>query len=205
MNILTFVAGAFILLMTVTLHELCHGWVAYRLGDDTAKRAGRLTLNPLAHIDPFWTVILPGLLFITTGGRFVIGMAKPVPVDFTQLRRPKRDMIYVALAGPLANIWLAVLLNFFFKFSGNILFLVAIYFNLGLAIFNLIPIPPLDGSRILAGLLPTRWAVRYLRLEPYGFGIVLLLYMSGLLFHLIVPGIDFFCRSLGVPLAGGEF
>ena len=189
-------------LITVTLHELSHGVIAYWLGDPTAKQAGRLTLNPLKHIDPFWTVIFPGLLFISTGGRFAIGMAKPVPVDFSRLRHPKQDMIWVGLAGPLANLLLAGALNWIFKFSGNLLWLYAIYFNLGLAMFNLIPIPPLDGSRIAGGLLPLKWASHYFRIEPYGFLVILTLYFSGLLFRLIVPGMNLLCRVLDIPPIG---
>ena len=196
---LTLLFGIIVFLLTVTLHEFCHGLVAYRLGDPTAKLAGRLTLNPLKHIDPFWTVLLPALLFFSTGGRFAIGMAKPVPVDFTRLRRPKRDMIWVALAGPAANIFLAAILNLFFKLTDNALWLYAIYFNLGLAMFNLIPIPPLDGSRVLAGLLPERLALPYLRMEPYGFMIVLIFYFSGLLFALMVPAVNLFCRLFQIP------
>lgn len=188
-----------IFLITVMLHELCHGLVAYALGDPTAKNAGRLTLNPLKHIDWFWTILLPALLFFSTGGRFAIGMAKPVPVDFSRLNNPRRDMIWVALAGPFANIVLAAVLNLFYQSSQNIFWLYAIYFNLGLAMFNLIPIPPLDGSRVLAGLLPSSWANYLFRLEPYGFLIILFLYFTGILFYFIIPGIDFFCRIFDIP------
>ena len=185
--------------MTVIFHEVCHGAAAFALGDDTAKRMGRLTLNPLKHIDLFWTVLLPAVLFVSSHGHFAIGMAKPVPVDFSRLCRPKRDMIWVALAGPAANILLAVLLSLWFKFSGLSILLYAIYFNLGIAMFNLVPIPPLDGSRILAGLLPNRLAYRLLMIEPYGFIIILALYFTGVLFRFIVPGMDLFCRILDIP------
>lgn len=194
-----------IFLMSLVLHELCHGLVAYALGDPTAKRAGRLSLNPLRHIDPFWTLILPGLMLISTGGRFAIGMAKPVPVDFRRLGHPRQDMVWVALAGPAANILLAAFLNFFLRSFPFEFLLYAVYFNLGLAVFNLIPIPPLDGSRVVTGLLPDRLAAAYLRLEPYGFLIILFLYFTHTLSYLILPGIDFFCRLFGVPRLGIQF
>jgi len=187
------------LFAAMVIHEISHGLVAFGLGDDTAKRAGRLTLNPLPHIDLFWTIIFPGLLFFTTGGRFMIGMAKPVPVDFSRLRHPKRDMIWVALAGPLSNIVMAAVLAFFFKMAQNPLFLYGVYMNLGLGALNLLPLPPLDGSRILAGLLPVEWAVRYLRIERYGFLLVLFLYFTGFLMPCVRMGMDLFCWLLGVP------
>lgn len=207
MGSIYFVLGVFIFLVTVTLHEYCHGFLADKLGDPTARDAGRLTLNPLRHIDPFWTVLFPVLLFISTSGQFVMGMARPVPVNFMNLRNPRRDMIWVAVAGPLANFLLAGVLAFLFRVAGTYghltlqtFLLYAVYFNLGLAIFNLIPIPPLDGSRIVTGLLPFSLATRYLLLEPFGFLIVLLFYFTGLLHALVLPGIRFFCKILGVPI-----
>jgi len=197
--LLTIAVAVAIFLLTVTLHEVSHGVVAYYLGDPTAKLQGRLTLNPLKHIDPFWTVILPGLLFFSTGGRFAIGMAKPVPVDFSRLRNPKRDMILVALAGPAANIVLACILCIFWRFTDQIFLLYAIYFNLGLAVFNMIPIPPLDGSRVMAGLLPGKWATYYLKIERYGFMIVLVLYFTGILVSWVIPGVNFLCSLLDIP------
>ena len=190
----------FIFLITVTVHEVCHGLLAYALGDPTAKEQGRLTLNPFKHLDPFWTILLPGILFLTTGGRFMIGMAKPVPVNFARLRHPKSDMIWVALAGPLANVVFALVLSSFFQFTHHVLFLYAIYFNLGLAVFNLLPIPPLDGSKVLMGLLPRKWLLAYLRTERFGFWIILALYFSGVLFKFLMPMINVFCRFLNVPL-----
>ncbi|MBI3307363.1 MAG: site-2 protease family protein [Candidatus Omnitrophica bacterium] len=189
--------------MSVVIHEVCHGVVAGWLGDPTAKNLGRLTLNPIRHIDLFWTILLPGLLYLSTHGRFAIGMAKPVPVDFSRLRNPKRDMVWVALVGPAANIALAALFSFFWKISGFELILYGAYFNLGLAMFNLIPIPPLDGSRILAGILPLTLARLYMRLEPIGFLIILVVYLSGVLSYVIFPAVDFFCRIFRIPSLTG--
>lgn len=187
------------LLAAMTVHEVSHGLVAFWRGDDTAKRAGRLTFNPLSHIDPFWTVLLPTFLYFATGGRFMIGMAKPVPVDFSKLKHPKQDMIWVALAGPAANILMAAALAFFYKITNNALWLYGVYLNLGLGVFNLLPIPPLDGSRIVAGILPLHWAVSYLRVEPFGFILIVLFYMAGFLMPCVRGGMDLFCRLLEVP------
>ena len=198
-SLLPFLLGAVIFLVSVTVHEYCHGLLANRLGDPTARLAGRLSLNPLRHLDPFWTVFLPVLLFISTHGQFAIGMARPVPVNFLNLRNPKRDMIWVGAAGPFANFVLAALLAFLFKFFQVTFLLHAIYFNLGLGVFNLIPIPPLDGSRILTGLLPLPLAYPYARLEPFGFILVLALYFTGALYWILLPVVNFFCQLLGVP------
>ena len=183
--------------MTVTLHEVSHGFVAYAFGDRTAKQMGRLTLNPLKHIDPLWTVVLPMLLIYL--GLPAIGMAKPVPVNFQNLRNPKRDMIWVAVAGPLANVLLASVLVLFYKVTGMTVLLYCIYFNLGLALFNLLPIPPLDGSRILVGLLPSELGMFVWRMEYLGFILVLVLVYFGWLTQLIIPGINFFCQFFDIP------
>lgn len=198
-DLVSIAVGAAIFLVSVTLHECCHGFLADRLGDHTAREAGRLTLNPLRHIDLFWTILLPALLFFSTRGQFAIGMARPVPVNFLNLRNPKRDMMFVAAAGPFANFALACPLAGLFKISSLPIFLYAAYFNIGLGLFNLVPIPPLDGSRILTGLLPRRLASLFLRLEPFGFLIVLALYFTGAIFWILIPGIDFFCRLLDLP------
>jgi Zn-dependent protease len=197
-----FVTGFLVLifLATVTFHEFSHGLAAYFLGDPTAKERGRLTLNPFRHIDLWWTLVLPFALL--AAGLPAIGMAKPVPVDFGRLRRPKRDMIWVALAGPGANLLLASLLAAWFHQTGWPFLLLAVYFNAGLAVFNLIPIPPLDGSKILIGLLPGRWAYEFARLEKFGFLVIIVLVWTRILWHAVVPGVNLFCRLWQVPGIG---
>lgn len=168
----------FVLGTAVILHECAHGWVALKFGDPTAKLLGRLTLNPFKHIDPIGTVLVPIITKLTLG--FPFGWAKPVPVNFANLNNPKRDMIFVALAGPAVNIVLALVASVFLSFAPKI-FSLAVVINLMLATFNMMPIPPLDGSRVVAGLLPTSLARKYLYLEPFGFIIVIVLLQSGAL------------------------
>lgn len=190
-------------LLAVTLHEAAHGYVAYRLGDDTAARAGRLTLNPLAHVDPFGTVLLP-LMLLVFNAPFLFGYAKPVPVRIARLRNPKRDMVWVALAGPGANIALAlasgfllVLAQFMPGFLSGWLFEVlriSMLFNCLIAVFNMLPIPPLDGGRVLTGLLPGPAAIKFARIEPYG-----LLILIGAIFVLPMLGFSLFSHLVVTP------
>lgn len=193
------VSWVVIFLFTVTFHEVAHGAVAYVRGDRTAKAMGRLTLNPFRHIDWFWTILFPFTLFVMTGGRFMIGMAKPVPVNFANLYRPKLDMILVAIAGPIANLIFAQFLVVLYRLTGNEIFLLGTYLNLGLAVFNLLPLPPLDGSRIVTGFLPKPLDDQYLKLEPYGFVIVLVLYVMGFLQAWIIPGINLLTVLFHIP------
>ncbi len=181
-----------LLLVAMTVHEFSHGWVAYKLGDSTAKYSGRLTLNPLAHIDPIGTVLLPLILFITTQGRFVFGAAKPVPINYRALKNPKRDIIWVGLSGPLANFIFAIFLSILWRFLPsfgiiNFVFESLISINVLLGVFNLVPIPPLDGSRVVMGLLPDELASRYAMIEPYGFIIIIVFIGLGIFNILIEP------------------
>lgn len=196
------------ILFAITFHEVAHGWVADKLGDPTARSMGRLSFNPLAHIDPVNTVILPIVLFIVSNGMFIFGSAKPVPVDYRNLKNPRRDSAIVSAAGPVMNIILAVvslfILVILYKVLPHVLvdsdlisskvippvlqmLQYGVSFNIFIAAFNLIPIPPLDGGRIAVSMLPPRQAYAYSRLEPYGIYIVLILWMTGLARIIIYP------------------
>ncbi len=195
-----------IFFLAVVIHEYAHGWIAWRLGDYTAKNAGRLTLNPLAHIDPIGTILLP-LILLVTRSPVVFGWAKPVPVDFYSLKNPKKDMIWVGLAGPTANIGFAVFSSIILKsgiFLNNPilydLLASAIIINLVLAVFNALPIPPLDGSRVAMGLLPKEFAIQYARLERYGFLIIFGLLYLGIVGNVIWPVVIYFAQLLGIKI-----
>ncbi len=185
-------------IFAVTVHEVAHGWVASRFGDQTAKSMGRLTLNPMKHIDPVGTILVPAIMYFTSG--FIFGWAKPVPVNWRNLGHPRRDMAIVAIAGPVANL----LMLLFWAMSAKIiislgndsnhltqlLFVmcsIGITINIVLMILNLFPVLPLDGGRILTAMLPRNLAITFSRLEPYGLIILVALLLSGILWKILLP------------------
>jgi Zn-dependent protease len=184
------------LLFAVIAHEVAHGYVAYRCGDPTAKQAGRLTFNPLPHIDMFGTIIFPAILLLSSSP-FLIGWAKPVPVNPAYFRNPSRDHLWVSLAGACTNLLLAlactIVLGLIILLTGStggalgIMFQYGIMVNVILAVFNLLPIPPLDGSWVLYHLLPPNLAASYRRIFPYGFIILIVLLMTGVFSRIISP------------------
>jgi len=184
-----------VFLLALTIHEFAHGWVANRLGDPTARLQGRLTLNPLAHLDPIGTLAIVFIHF---------GWAKPVPVDYRYLKRPRRDMMLIAAAGPVSNLILGAACAFCYRMipwaaggpewawlllPARTMLRTGVWVNVVLAVFNLLPIPPLDGSRVVSGLLPVRQAISYSRLEPYGFIIILLLFFTGIMDPVFGPAV----------------
>ncbi len=198
-------------LFGITVHEVAHGWVAKQLGDNTAWMLGRLTLNPIKHVDPVGTILIPGLLLLTSAG-FIFGYAKPVPVNDRHFKNPKTDMAWVALAGPVANLLMAlgwallarigVMINIDFVTVPLIYMGVAgITINLVLALINLLPIPPLDGGRIMVGVLPNKWSWYYSQLERYGFIILLLMLWTGTLSQILrIPLVV--CQQFFFKIAG---
>ena len=189
-------------LLAITIHEAAHGYVARHFGDSTADRAGRITLNPFKHIDPVGTILVPAMILTVStlfgGGGVMFGWAKPVPVDFSRLRRPKADMLWVAGAGPFVNFLMAISWALIFKLTmiaPETVYTIPLLkmadagmlINAVLMLLNLLPIPPLDGGRIAVSLLPNRLAWQFARLEPFGFPILLVLLFTGILGQLLWP------------------
>lgn len=182
-------------LFAITVHEAAHGYVAKHFGDLTAEKQGRITLNPLKHIDPIGTILLP-ILTMMLGG-ILFGWAKPVPVNFANLRNPKKDMLWVAAAGPISNFIMAIFWVMMFNFSNYapntavnflaIMSMAGISINIVLMVLNLLPMPPLDGGRIAVSLLPMPWAMKLARVERYGFPILIVLMFTGVLGYVIYP------------------
>jgi Zn-dependent protease len=196
-TIYTIAIWAIPVLLAITLHEAAHGWVADRLGDPTARNLGRISINPLRHVDPMGTVVIPLLLVLLSG--FVIGWAKPVPVDPRRFKQPLLDMAIVALAGPASNFIMAscwallISLSTTFLVSGSLMMHLiqigkaGVTINLILFVLNLFPIPPLDGGRVVAGVLPREMALAFMRIEPFGMWIILALLVSGVLGQILWP------------------
>jgi len=189
MRVIVLLSTIVILIFSIIIHEISHGLMAERHGDSTARMMGRITLNPIPHIDPIGTLLLPGIMILMSlfGSSFpIFGWAKPVPINPRNLNNPKRDMMWVGVAGPAANLGIAIFFTIVFRLLvrgvslGAVILFYGVAINLILAFFNLIPIPPLDGSRILSGLLPERYSYRLSQIEPFGFIILIILLVGGL-------------------------
>jgi Zn-dependent protease len=199
--------GLCILLFSVILHEVAHGYVAERCGDPTARYYGRISLDPRVHIDPIGSIFLP-LLLILFRAPVLFGWAKPVPINPYNFRNPREDIVWVALAGPCTNFILAIgfaflyhLLNLFAPiFFISMILKTGVFINLVLGVFNFIPIPPLDGSRVVKFILPPRWEYSYERLEPYGIIFIFVLLSFGLLQYIILPAVTTLGNLLGISL-----
>ncbi len=201
------VLAAIPLLFAITLHEAAHGYVARHFGDTTAERAGRISLNPLHHIDPVGTILMPILLFVVSQGAFAFGWAKPVPVNFGGLRHPKKDMLWVALAGPASNLAMALAWGLvasialaigdnYFAAPLHDMALIGIQVNVVFMVLNLIPIPPLDGGRIAVSLLPYPYAIRFARLERWGMFILIILIASQVLGLILWPVVNWLVDAI---------
>ncbi len=210
--------------LAITVHEVAHGWVAKLFGDTSAQQAGRLTLNPIPHIDPVGTLLVPAMLLISTAllqtGMFVFGWAKPVPVSWQRLRRPKQDMAYVAAAGPAANLVMALLWGLFAHLMIRVLAggsevvvplvlmgVAGIFINAILMVLNMLPLLPLDGGRVVTSLLPVNMAVKFARMEPYGLVILLALLFTGMLQWILGPPLMWVLALLSTTtgLSGAQY
>jgi Zn-dependent protease len=201
-------------LLAITVHETAHGLAARRLGDHTAEMLGRLTLNPIKHIDPIGTILVPGLMLLFQVG-FVFGWAKPVPVDWRNFKRPKQDMAWVAAAGPAANLLMALGWALLARIALGLpadgwiamplllMGVAGIFINTVLMVLNLLPLPPLDGGRVLTGLLPARYAYTFAQIEPYGFWILIALLVTGVLGFVLWPFLEVFLNMMAT-VAGME-
>ena len=198
--------GPLKILFAITVHEAAHGWMAKRLGDRTAEMMGRVTLNPLKHIDPIGTILVPLLVFFMSG--FVFGWAKPVPVDWRNFKHPKQDMAWVAVAGPASNLLMALAWALAARIALGLpadnwialplLFMgvAGIFINTILMVLNLLPLPPLDGGRVVTGLLPAPYAYQFARIEPYGFFILVALLVTGVLSIVMWPVVKLFLQMM---------